>query len=109
MKKSENFIILLCNTPNIDNAKQIANILVKEKLAACVNIISNVTSVYSWKGSIIEDLEVTLLIKSHKSLLNDLEKKILELHSYDTPELIQIGIENMNEKYQNWLSGELKK
>jgi periplasmic divalent cation tolerance protein len=103
MKKVENFVILLCNTPNIENAKQIANTLVKEKLIVCANIFSGVISIYEWEGEILEEGEVTILIKSHRALLDEIESRILELHPYETPEIIQIDIENSNEDYYNWL------
>ncbi|MER3328076.1 MAG: divalent cation tolerance protein CutA, partial [Candidatus Kapaibacterium sp.] len=57
MKNTNNFIILICNSPNIDNAKQIAHKLVKEKLAACVNLFPGVTSIYEWEGAIEEEEE----------------------------------------------------
>lgn len=109
MKKIENFIILICNAPNIENAKQIAHKLVKEKLAACVNLIDGITSIYEWEGVIEEEQEVTLLIKSHSDYADSIEKVILDLHSYDTPEIIQLKVESSNEKYYDWLLGVLNK
>lgn len=103
MKNIENFIIILCNTPNIENAKQIANNLIKEKLVACVNIIPKVISIYHWENNIAEDEEATMLIKSHKSMIDDIEKNILELHPYQVPEIIALDISSSNENYYNWL------
>lgn len=109
MKKTENFTILLCNIPNIENAKLIAYNLIKEKLAACVNIIPNVISVYEWKDRIEEENEVTILIKSQSSLLDEVELNILKSHPYEIPEIIQLDVSSSNEDYYNWLLGALKK
>ena len=107
MKNTENFIILICNTPNIDNAKQIAHKLVKEKLAACVNLFSGVTSIYEWEGAIEEETEITMIIKTLSELRERTEEMILELHPYDTPEIIQVDVPASNSKYYDWLVGVL--
>lgn len=104
MKNTEDFVILICNSPNIENAKLIAHILVKEKLAACVNLFNGITSIYEWEGNIEEETEVTLLIKTKLDIVATIENKILELHPYDTPELIQLKVSGSNSKYYDWLS-----
>ena len=108
MIKTENFIILICNTPNIDNAKQIAHKLVKEKLAACVNLFSGMTSIYEWEGAIEEETEITMIIKTLREYRERTEEMILELHPYDTPEIIHIDVPASNSKYYDWLVGALK-
>ena len=108
MKNTEKFVILICNSPNIENAKLISHTLVKEKLAACVNLFSGITSVYEWEGSIEEESEVTLLIKTKVDYVNDIENRIIDLHPYDTPEIIQINVPASNSKYYDWLNGVLK-
>ncbi|PKL78872.1 MAG: divalent-cation tolerance protein CutA [Ignavibacteriae bacterium HGW-Ignavibacteriae-4] len=108
MIKTENFIILICNTPNIDNAKQIAHKLVKEKLAACVNLFSGVTSIYEWEGAIEEETEITMIIKTLREYREQTEEMILEIHPFDTPEIIQIDVPASNGKYYDWLVGALK-
>lgn len=108
MKNTENFVILICNAPNIENAKLIAHKLVKEKLAACVNLFNGITSIYEWEGNIEEETEVTILIKTKLDLVDYTEDRILELHPYDTPEIIQLNVAASNSKYYDWLSGVLK-
>jgi len=108
MKKIENFNILICNTPNIENAKLIAHNLVKEKLAACVNLFNGMTSIYEWEGNIEEETEVTMLIKSKSEFLNLIEERIIELHPYDTPEIIELKVVSSNTKYFEWMNGVLK-
>lgn len=107
MKNTKNFIILICNTPNIENAKQIAHKLVKEKLAVCVNLFSGVTSIYEWEGAIEEGSEVTMVIKTLIEYREKVEETILELHPFDTPEIIQIDVPTSNSKYYDWLVGVL--
>ncbi len=109
MKNTNNFIILICNTPNIDNAKQIAHKLVKEKLAACVNLFPGVTSIYEWEGAIEEESEVTMIIKTLVDYREQIENSIIALHPYDTPEIIQVNVPASNSKYYDWLVGVLKK
>ncbi len=76
------YILVLCTINNLENAKQISKTLVTEKLAACVNIIPGLTSIYSWKQEIVEDTELLMLIKTKKILLNELKSRIVELHEY---------------------------
>ena len=103
MKNTENFVIIICNTPNIDKAKEISHNLVKQKLAACVNIIDKVTSIYEWEGKIVEDTETTLVIKTLRENSESVESEILSLHPYDVPEIIRIDVTSSNENYYNWL------
>lgn len=108
MKNTNNFIILICNAPNINNAKQIAHKLVKEKLAACVNLLPGVTSIYEWEGAIEEEAEVTMIIKTLSNNREQIEDAIIALHPYDTPEIIQIDVSASNSKYYDWLVGVLE-
>lgn len=108
MENSKDFKIILCNTDSISNAKEISKVIIKNNLAACVNIINNVISVYEWEGKVVEDSEFTLLIKSHKSNLDNLESAILKAHTYDTPEIITFNIEEGNSKYLTWMREVMK-
>jgi periplasmic divalent cation tolerance protein len=109
MIESKNFSIVICNTSNIENSKSIANELVKLKLAACVNIIPKVHSIYEWEGKIVEEDESTMIIKTTELLLNKVEDVILENHSYDTPEIIKLSVDKSNKEYYNWLTEVLSK
>lgn len=98
-----NYYIFLVTVPNIEEGQRIAKILVENKLAACVNIIRNVLSVYRWKGKIEEDNEHLLLIKTIKENSESIIEKINEIHSYEIPECIGFKIEKGSENYLNWI------
>ncbi|MFW9772136.1 MAG: divalent-cation tolerance protein CutA [Candidatus Heimdallarchaeota archaeon] len=95
--------IFLSTISDLEEGKKIAKILVENRLAACVNIIKNIYSVYKWKGEIEEDDEHLLLIKTTKKKSESLIQKIDEIHSYETPECIGFKIEIGSEKYLNWI------
>jgi periplasmic divalent cation tolerance protein len=84
-------------------AAAIAKALVAEKLAACVNIVPNVSSVYAWKGKIEEGREVLLVIKSRASLSKRLAARIRALHSYSVPEVVTVKIASGNPDYLRWI------
>ena len=84
-------------------AKQIARALVKEKLAACVNIVPGVASIYAWEGKIEEGKEVLLVIKSRAALSKKLAARVKALHSYSVPEVVTIPIASGNPDYLRWV------
>ena len=103
MVANNNIRIVLITTNTLDNAKDIARALVSEKIAACVNIISGINSIYEWKGTIEEDTEFLLIVKTLSNNLEILEKRIREIHPYEVPEILSIPIESLSESYNNWL------
>jgi len=98
-----NQYIFLVTVPSIEEAKKIARILVESKLAACVNIIKDIFSIYKWKGNIQEDNEHILLIKTTDEKSDLIIQKIIEIHSYENPECVALKIEKGSEKYLNWI------
>ncbi|XP_016920766.1 protein CutA homolog [Apis cerana] len=90
--------------PTQDIAKKLAHGLVKNKLAACVNIIPGLTSVYEWKNEINEDSELLLMIKTRTDTIDALTKYVKENHPYEVCEVISLPIQNGNEKYLQWIS-----
>ena len=89
-------------------ASQIAETLVARKLAACVNIVKGVESVYQWQGGIERDKEVLLLIKTRQMLFSQVEKAIQELHNYELPEIIAVPIVTGEKNYLNWIQSATK-
>jgi len=92
----------------MESAKMIAKHLVKEKHAACVNIIPNVTSVYRWQDKIECDNEIQLIIKTRIDKFNDVADEINRLHRYDTPEIIAMNVQQGDDNYLNWITESLK-
>jgi periplasmic divalent cation tolerance protein len=99
-----NFYIFLTTVANIDEGKKIARVLVKEKFAACVNIIQNVYSIYEWKENVEEEVEYLLIIKTTEDKSDFVIQKIKEIHSYDLPECIGFKIDKGSEKYLSWIN-----
>ncbi|MFX1315624.1 MAG: divalent-cation tolerance protein CutA [Promethearchaeota archaeon] len=102
------FYIFLVTVPNFEEGQKIANILVRNKLAACVNIIQNIFSVYEWKGKVEEQNEHLLLIKTTEEKSDILIQKVIEIHSYSEPECIGFKIEKGSETYLKWIKDLLK-
>ena len=100
--------LVLCTCPSINHAENIAEHLVKEKLAACVNILPSITSVYSWQNTLVRETEVQLFIKSKVEYFDLLNDKIKQLHPYDTPEVIALNIQQGDHQYLNWITESLK-
>lgn len=102
------YFVVNCTTSNKKNALEIARHLVENKLAACVNIIPHITSVYNWDEHICEAEEFLLVIKTKKRLYKKLESAILEKHEYTLPEIIAIPVEKGYDKYLKWVKDETK-
>jgi periplasmic divalent cation tolerance protein len=102
------FYLVLTTTKGRAEAKRITDRIIREKLAACVNIVPNTSSTYHWKGKIERSRETLLLIKTSGEKLDKLIKKIKELHSYEVPEIIALPIERGLPKYLKWLKGSLR-
>jgi len=100
--------LVLTTCPNEAIAKKIAQHLVAVKLAACVNIVPNIISVYCWQDEIHCDNEVQLLIKTSESKFTDLSKEINQLHPYDVVEIIALNIQQGDKNYLDWISNSLK-
>jgi periplasmic divalent cation tolerance protein len=96
-------MVVLVTCGSEEEAKKIANSLIEERLAACVNIISPVRSIYRWEGKIWDEKEWMLIIKTRKKRFEDLEKKVKSLHSYSVPEIIVLPIVKGSASYLKWL------
>ena len=101
-------IVVLSTCATEADARRIAKHLVKRRLAACVNIMPGVTSVYRWQGAVESAGEWMLVIKSRRDLLPQIEQEFAKVHPYEVPELVALPIEDGGKAYLGWLAGELK-
>lgn len=99
--------LVVSTCPDTQSAETIAATLVAENLAACVNILPGVTSIYEWQGKVEKEQECVLLIKSRRDRLSQLEKRLLEEHPYELPELIAVPIEEGLHSYLAWIDTQL--
>lgn len=97
------FVIVVMTVPNQEEAKKIVRTLLEERLIACANILGSVDSLFWWKGKIEDEKEVLILMKSKKSLFKKLSKRVMELHSYDVPEILALSMVEGSESYLEWL------
>jgi periplasmic divalent cation tolerance protein len=96
------YLLVLITAPESDSEK-IAKTLVKESMAACVNIISGIKSIYSWKGKIEKDDEDLLLVKTRAEHLENLTQKVIAIHPYEVPEVIALSLEAGATPYLQWI------
>lgn len=101
--------LFLSTAPTREEAESIATELVSRRLAACVNLVGPVSSIYRWQGDIERSEETLLLIKSTSDCAPAIAQALHELHSYEVPELIAFNIESGLEAYLNWLAASVKK
>ncbi len=100
-------IVVFITAASEEEAAQIADVLVKEKLAACCNIIPGVTSVFRWKDEVCREKEFLLIAKTTQERFDALSKRVQELHSYDVPEIIALPIEAGSAPYMKWLKDQV--
>ena len=101
------YTLVYITTSGSEESKKIASILVEEKLAACVNIIASIESIYLWKGEIEDDSESLLIAKTKVSNVDRIIKRVKEIHSYETPAILAIPIIDGSKDYLNYLDSEL--
>ena len=97
-------LVVLTNLPDREAAVKLAQELVERKLAACVNVLAECTSIYRWKGAIENAREVPMLIKTRAALYDELEQAIAQLHPYEVPEIIALPVTRGLPEYLAWVS-----
>lgn len=108
MDKSPEAIVVLMTAASQDEASRIAEMLVSAQLAACVQILPEIESVYRWQGEVKREKEILLLAKSVRSRFAELENKVRALHSYETPEIVALPVTDSSAPYLRWLLTELR-
>ena len=96
--------LVVTTAPNLSEARSLAHALVERRLAACVNIIPKIESIYRWEGKVESAVEFLLLIKTTAALFESVRSAIQELHSYEVPECIALRIEDGSLAYLKWLT-----
>lgn len=97
------YVVIFITTVNKKESEKIARALVSKNMAACVNIVEQVNSLFKWKGKLERQREFLLIVKSKKSLMPKLIKLVKSLHSYNVPEIIALPIIAGNKEYLDWL------
>ena len=100
-------IVVFMTAANADEARRIAERLIETHLAACVQILPEIESIYRWKNEVQREKEVLLLAKSTETRFEELEKEVRAMHSYETPEIMAVPVNRISEPYRVWLLGAL--
>ena len=108
MKGASQFVAVLVTAPDAKTAQRLARAALQARLVACANLLPKLESHYWWKGKVESSAEVLLVFKTAKTKLKRLEKVILQLHPYDTPEFLVLPFTLGNERYLAWISNSLK-
>ena len=103
----QQFIVVFVTVGSAAEAERLAVALVEERLAACVNRVHGIHSVYRWEGKVEQSEEELLVIKTRQELFAALEKRVRELHSYSVPEIIALPLIEGNEAYLKWLQEQM--
>jgi len=99
----DELVLVLCTVPDEATAQKLAEGLVEERLAACVNAIPGLTSVYRWQGKVEIDTETQLLIKTRRGRFDELAAWIKANHPYDVPEIVALAAEQVSDSYLAWV------
>jgi periplasmic divalent cation tolerance protein len=109
MREGDSFVLVFVTVPPGEPAERLARSLVDSELAACVNRIGGIRSIYRWKGETHAEGEEMLVIKSSRRLLDLVEKHVKEHHPYEVPEILAVPISCGSAPYLNWLAGSLRR
>src|SRR3982751_3058130 len=104
----ERIVFVYTTYPSIVEAEKAGRALVERQLAACVNILPNMVSIYRWEGTVERADEVVMIIKTRATLAEDVRLAVKEMHSYTTPAILVIPVESVDSGYLGWLTAETK-
>jgi len=103
MKSSEIFCLVYMTAGSVEEARSIGQILVGQNLAACVNLLENMTSIYNWEDKLEEGHEVVMIAKTRKALMAKLIETVKSHHSYDCPCILELPIQGGNPDFLSWI------
>ncbi len=106
MKSSEKFCWVYMTAGSVEEAKSIGQILVGQNLAACVNLLENMTSIYKWEEKLEESQEVIMIAKTRKTLMPKLIETVNSLHSYDCPCILELPIQGGDPDFLSWIKSQ---
>ncbi|MDO9151271.1 MAG: divalent-cation tolerance protein CutA [Methylotenera sp.] len=107
MSNPENILLVLTNVPDTETASLLAETLITQKLAACVNILSPCQSIYIWEGNVERANEIPMLIKTTQLQYDALQAAIIKAHPYELPEIISINVDGGLHQYLQWVTTQL--
>lgn len=99
--------MIYITTSGVLESKKIANKLLEEKLAACINIVPTVDSIYLWKGGVEEESESVMFVKTRSELVEKLIRRVEEIHSYEIPCILEMKVDSGSKNYLDWMKSEL--
>lgn len=100
---SKDIIVIKTSGNKYETLRDIAEKILKIKLAACVNLISNVDSIYEWRGEVVREKEIIMLIKTTKNNEPEVYNTIINMHNYEIPEILTFNTHNVGKDYADWL------
>lgn len=100
--------VVLCSFPDLPQARQIGTRLVEKQLAACVNLVPAVESIFRWQGEVSSDSEVLAVFKTSAERYPDLERELRRHHPYDVPEVVALPVERGSGSYLEWVCAETR-
>jgi len=102
-RRVNNVVVVLVTCANEEQGASIARSLVGERLAACVNLVGSIRSIYRWRDKLEDDRETLLLVKTRTQLLARMERRVRELHTYEVPEVVALPLSGGSRPYLDWL------
>lgn len=102
------YLVALVTVPSIEVGRDIARGLLDHKLAACVNIVPSISSIYTWEGEVCVDEELLLIIKTTESAFDELVSAVKDIHPYDVPEIIALPLAAGSKDYLQWIEQGVK-
>jgi len=101
---AQDVLVVLCTCPDAAVAKRLAGGLVEGRLAACVNVLPEIRSIYRWQGETCEEAEVLMIIKTTRGAFPELERWLQANHPYDVPEVVALAVDAGSRAYLDWVA-----
>ena len=102
---ASDFVLVLVTVPDADTGARVGRAVVEEKLAACVNVVPGLRSIYEWDSKLCDESEALCLFKTRRALYPALRERVSALHPYEVPEIIAVSLADGNAPYLAWLAG----